>query len=208
MLTETTGRTPQDLATELATLREVDWASVWAGPPQSGSELREWCGRYGWEPLTFDRQLRVRTTSGGELSFGNTTTYGSPLVRASLLACWRVTASGPQDNGAVLAAASEAWPVHLQAAVSAMGAPVWHGQWDAEDFPEPSDPAFWEARESRLANRSPFRMAYWAPVGEAPGQAVYVLDQSVSFPTWTEDLPGGSMISLAVYPPEGSRRNL
>ncbi|KUN10526.1 hypothetical protein AQI95_02110 [Streptomyces yokosukanensis] len=106
MLTETTGRDPQDLAAELAVLREVDWASVWAGPPQSANELREWCGRYGWEPLTFDRQLRVRTTTGGELSFGNTTTYGSPLVSAGLTACWRVTASGPQDNGAVLAAAA------------------------------------------------------------------------------------------------------
>ncbi|RZU21687.1 hypothetical protein [Streptomyces sp. BK239] len=34
MLTETTGRTAQDLAAELAALREADWASVWPGPPR------------------------------------------------------------------------------------------------------------------------------------------------------------------------------
>ncbi|MFF5934590.1 hypothetical protein [Streptomyces sp. NPDC012508] len=37
MPTETTGRTPQDLAAELASMRAVDdWPSVWSGPPQGG----------------------------------------------------------------------------------------------------------------------------------------------------------------------------
>ncbi|MGW2489398.1 hypothetical protein ACWCV9_19590 [Streptomyces sp. NPDC001606] len=208
MLTETAGRRPQDLAAELSMLRGVDWGSVWAGPPQSAVELREWCGRFGWEPLTSDRQLRVRTETGSELSFGNTTTYGSPFTSVYLTGFWNLKASVPGENAAVLDAAAEAWPLHVEAAVSAMGAPAWSGQWDAEDFPEPPDPRFWAGRESRLRNRSPFRMAYWGPVGETPGQAVFVLDQSVSFPTWTQDLPGGSMISLVVYPPESSRRGL
>ncbi|WP_327254237.1 hypothetical protein [Streptomyces sp. NBC_01244] len=48
MLTETSGRGAQDLAAELEGLRDVDWASVWAGTPQGGSpEFREWCERYG-----------------------------------------------------------------------------------------------------------------------------------------------------------------
>ncbi|MER5714366.1 hypothetical protein [Streptomyces sp. NPDC002132] len=134
MLTETTGRTAQDLASEPAALREADWASVWPGPPWGPErELREWCGRQGWEPLT-------------------------------------------------------------------------SGAWGAEDFPEPPDPAFWEDRASRLRRRSPYRMAHWTTGGLSGAGAVFVLDQSVSFPTWTRDQPGGSMISLSVCPAAGERR--
>lgn len=59
MRTETTGRTPQGTAAEPASMRAVDdWPSVWSGPRRGGSaEFDERCGRYGWEPQTFDRQL-------------------------------------------------------------------------------------------------------------------------------------------------------
>ncbi|AOR33072.1 hypothetical protein BFF78_20180 [Streptomyces fodineus] len=192
MLTETTGRTPQDLATELAVLRDADWASVWAGPPMPEPELREWCGRYGWEPLTFDRQLVVRGRSGGELTLSSNGQW-SPVSSVRYDA-WDVRAGEAADNGTVLSSADEAWPGYLDAAVSALGAPVWAGSWDAEDFPEPPTPAFWRGRESRLSKRSPYRLAYWAP--RSADGAAFVLDQSVSFPTWTQDLPGGSMICL------------
>ncbi|MET8297873.1 hypothetical protein ABZW02_28015 [Streptomyces sp. NPDC005180] len=64
------GRMAPDLAAELAGLRGVDWASVWAGPPQGGSaECRTWCERYGWEPQTADRNLVVLSRSGGRWTF-------------------------------------------------------------------------------------------------------------------------------------------
>ncbi|MFJ1731143.1 hypothetical protein [Streptomyces sp. NPDC088254] len=67
MLTETTGRTAQDLAAELAVLREADWASVWPGPPWGPErELREWCGRQRWEPLAFVRAEPARRVAGSE----------------------------------------------------------------------------------------------------------------------------------------------
>ncbi|MGW0946085.1 hypothetical protein ACWD4O_26600 [Streptomyces sp. NPDC002623] len=197
MLTETTGRTAQDLAAELTVLRGVDWASVWPGPPWGPeSVLREWCGRYGWEPLTFDRQLAVRGPSGGKLTFYSDGQW-APVSGVGYDA-WHVKADEAGANSAVLAAADQHWPVCLDAAAGVLGAPVWTGAWDAEDFPEPPAPTFWEARESRLRRRSPYRLAHWTTPGE--GGAAFVLEQSVSFPTWTQDRPGGSMISLSVYP--------
>lgn len=205
MLTETTGRTAQDLATELAALWEADWASVRPGPPWGPErELREWCGRQGWEPLTFDRQLVVRGPSGNELTLYSNG-HWAPVFSVGHRA-WHVKADAVDANGAVLAAADEQWPAYVAAAAGVLGAPVWTGAWDAEDFPEPPDPAFWEDRESRLRRRGPYRMAHWTTGGRDGAGAVFVLDQSVSFPTWTRDQPGGSMISLSVYPAAGERR--
>jgi hypothetical protein len=195
MPTETTGRTPHDLAAELTVLRDVDWASVWAGPPQGEREVREWCGRYGWEPLTFDRQLEVRGRSGGPLTF-----YAGGMWRPVSSVgydAWHVKAERADANTTVLSGADTAWPAHLDAAAAVLGAPVWAGPWDAPDFPEPPDPRYWESARTRLRERSPYRLAYWwAPSGDA----AFVLDQSVSFPTWTPDLPGSSAITLAVRP--------
>ncbi|MFF0001598.1 hypothetical protein, partial [Streptomyces avermitilis] len=84
MLTETTGRTAQDLAVELAVLRDADWAALWAGAPQSAIDLERWCGRYGWEPRTSDRQLVVRTGNGGELTFDSGGIWGSPVTSVAL----------------------------------------------------------------------------------------------------------------------------
>ncbi|MET7914586.1 hypothetical protein ABZU45_01370 [Streptomyces avermitilis] len=209
MLTETTGRTAQDLAVELAVLRDADWAALWAGPPQSGVDLERWCGRYGWEPRTSDRQLVVRTGNGGELTFDSGGIWGSPVTSVALSTCWHVKASAPAENGTVLTAAAETWPTYLEAATSALGAPVWAGPWDAPDFPEPAaHQGVWEGRESRLKHRSPYQLAFWGPLGEAPVQALFVLNQSVSFPTWTPDMPGGSTIRMAVHRPVGSRSRL
>jgi hypothetical protein len=198
MLTETTGRTAQDLAAELTVLRGVDWASVWAGPPQSGIELRQWCGRYGWEPLTTDRQLVVRGRAGGELTF-----YANGLwapVTGIGYDAWRVRAGGADANAAVLSAAVGTWPSYLEAAVDALGTPVWTGSWEARDFPEPAEPSHWDSAEARMRKRSPYRLAYWAVSG-----AVFVLRQTVAFPTWTQDRPGSSMITLSVYPEPGKQ---
>ncbi|WP_411084034.1 hypothetical protein [Streptomyces sp. cmx-18-6] len=205
MLKETTGRTAQDLAAELEGLRGVDWASVWAGPPQGGSpEFDAWCGRYGWEPKTVEGNLIVRTRSGGKMTLWSGGIWNP--VRGLTHYAWEVMADAPAENPDVLSAGNTAWPEILQAAVSVLGAPVWSGAWDAEDFPEPPESRFWRGKESRLQTRNPYRLAFWEPVGEHPGQVFFTLEQSVAFPTWTVDTPGGSTIALDVYAPEGSRR--
>ncbi|MCX4527032.1 MULTISPECIES: hypothetical protein [unclassified Streptomyces] len=203
MLTETTGRTPQDLAAELANLRAVDdWPSVWSGPPEGGSgEFTEWCGRYGWEPLTFDRQLRLRTPGGGSWTFFDRVGgQWSPL--ASLVHwAWQPKADAAAENSAVFDTAAATWPAYLRAAEGVLGTPTWTGAWDAADFPEPPHPSYWSDREERVLDREPYRFAYWAPGSGVPGLPFIVLTQSVTFPTWTTDMPGGSAISLEVYPP-------
>ncbi|MEU2582822.1 hypothetical protein ABZ612_07635 [Streptomyces avermitilis] len=201
MLTETTGRTPRDLATELAGLRDVDWPWVWTGPPQGGSpEFREWCARYGWEPRNVEGNLDVRTRSGGELTFG-AGGFWNPVDRVGHLA-WHLDADAAGDNPQVVATAAEAWPVYLGAAESVLGTPTWTGPWDSSDFPDAPHESAWGGRDFRLQTRSPYRVAYWAPAGGRPGQPLVVLDQSVSFPTWTEDTAGSSMISLTAYKPQ------
>ncbi|WP_137993564.1 hypothetical protein [Streptomyces vilmorinianum] len=203
MLTETTGRTPQDLAAELANMRAVDdWPSVWSGPPQGGSdEFNEWCGRYGWEPLTFDRQLRVRTPGGGRWTFYDRMGgMWSPLVTLRHYT-WQLRAGAATENGAVFDTAAETWPAYLKAAEGVFGAPTWTGPWDAADFPEPPHPRCWNDREERVLNREPYRFAYWAPESGVPGQPFIMLSQTIAFPTWTTDMPGGSAISLRVVPP-------
>ncbi|WP_405980010.1 hypothetical protein [Streptomyces sp. NBC_00158] len=203
MLTETTGRTPQDLTAELTDLAAVDdWPSVWAGPPQGGTrEFDEWCRRYGWEPQTTERSLWLRTRSGGDwTSYAVWGSDWSPLASLSHQG-WNVAAGSGKENPDVHAAAAEAWPAHLKAAESALGAPTWSGQWDSPDFPEPPHPTYWRDREERELSRNPFRLAYWAPNAGVPGQPYIVLTQSVSFQSWTTDHPGGSAITLSAYAP-------
>ncbi|MFF9015948.1 hypothetical protein ACF09C_23655 [Streptomyces sp. NPDC014870] len=203
VLTVTTDRTPGDLAAELANMRAVDdWPSVWSGPPQSGSgEFDRWCGRYGWEPLTFDRQLQVRTTGGGRWTFYDRVGgQWAPLVSLNHFA-WQMSADTAADNPAVFGTVDQTWPAYLKAAEGVLGAPTWTGPWDAADFPEPPHPGYWNDREERVFNHEPYRFAYWAPVGDTPGLPYIVLDQTVTFGTWTSDTPGGSAISLEVHRP-------
>ncbi|MFD3805911.1 hypothetical protein ACFWTC_20380 [Streptomyces sp. NPDC058619] len=205
MLTETSGRTAQDLAAELDGLRGVDWASVWAGPPQGGSpEFRAWCERYGWEPQTVERNLVAHSRTGGELTFEANGAW-HPVYRLTYWAS-RLAAAEPSDNAAVLAGAAQTWAQFLEAAESVLGPALWTGAYDAEDFPEPPERAFWGNRDYRLETRDPYQMAFWAPQGEHPGQAFIVLDQAISFQTWTADAPGASVIVLKVHAPEGSKR--
>ncbi|MET9605161.1 hypothetical protein ABZZ17_08840 [Streptomyces sp. NPDC006512] len=204
MLTETTGRTPQDLAAELTGLRAVDdWPSVWSGPPQGGTpEFYAWCERYGWEPQTTERSLWVRTRSGGDWTlFPVLGGDWSPLASLRHQG-WHLTAGSGEENPDVHTAAAETWSTYLEAAEAALGSPTWSGQWDSPDFPEPPHPAYWRDREERALSRNPFRFAYWAPETAVPGQPCITLSQSVSFQTWTTDGgPGASAVSVDVYAP-------
>ncbi|MCX4690939.1 hypothetical protein [Streptomyces sp. NBC_01408] len=210
MLTETTGRTAQDLTAELESWQGVDWVSVWDGPPQGGSpEFREWCERYGWVPETFDRQLNVTTRSGGSWTFFDVLGGQWSPVQSLTHCPWELLADTAAENGEVLSAAGETWPVYLKAAEAVLGAPTWSGSWDAEDFPEPPVSSYWPDREGRLESREPYRFAYWKPTGGVPGAPYVVLSQSVASYTWTADLAGGSSISVDVYAPSeilGARR--
>jgi hypothetical protein len=208
MPTEKTGRTPQDLATELAALWGVDWPWVWEGPPQGGSPaFREWCERYGWDPQNAEGNLVVRTAMGGKLTLGAGGRW-NPVSDIDYVA-WDLAAAESLENPQVIAAAEETWVEYLAAAVGVLGAPTWTGAWDAPDFPEPTHETYWPGREFRLKARRPYRLAHWSPTEGGQERPVVVLDQSVSFPTWGEAAPGGSMIWLKMFRPragEGGRK--
>ncbi|MFF1445508.1 hypothetical protein [Streptomyces sp. NPDC058295] len=198
MPTERTGRTPQDLAAELAGLMTVDWPWVWSGPPQGGSPaFREWCERYGWAPQNAEGDLRVLTGTGGRLTFGSGGRW-NPVTDIDYVAR-DLAAVSATENEQVIAATAEDWTQHLNAAAGVLGAPSWSGTWDAPDFPEPPHERYWPSRDFRSKTRRPYRFAYWAPATGRPEQPLVVLDQSVSFPTWTETAPGGSMIWLKLF---------
>ncbi|MGW7313856.1 hypothetical protein [Streptomyces sp. NPDC054865] len=206
MLTETSGRNAEDLAAELEGLRGVDWASVWQGPPQDGSsECRAWCGRYGWEPQTADRNLVLHSRAGGEWTLESN---GNRHPVESLTHwAWHAETTEAVENARVLAQVDEVWPEFLKAAEGVLGPAAWSGPWDAHDFPEPPVRGFWPGRDHGLKTRTPYRMAFWTPTGQQPGDPCLVLAQSVSFATWTTDTPGSSRIRLGVNAPEGSRRH-
>jgi hypothetical protein len=200
MLTEKTGRTPQDLAAELAGLRGIDWPWVWAGPPQGGSpQFREWCARYGWEPRNAEGNLDVRTSTGGELTFGAGGAW-NPVDRVDYLA-WDLGATTAAANPQVLTTATEAWSAYLGAAESVLGTPTWAGQWDSPEFPDAPHESAWGGQEFRLRTRSPYQVAYWASATGRPGEVAFVLEQTVTFPTWTDNLAGGSAIGFVAYRP-------
>ncbi|WP_240110884.1 hypothetical protein [Streptomyces sp. MUM 203J] len=202
-MTETTGRTPRDLAVEVEGLLRVDWASVWPGLPEPGTpEFRRLCERYGWEPETpFHERgsMDVHTRTGAKLAISMESSWGQ--VRSLDHYAWHVKAGDASENGAVLARAAETWPVYLKAVEEVLGAPTWTGPWNAEDFPEPLHPAYWPDKAFRLESRRPYEFAYWQPSREVPGRPYITLSQSVSFPTWTATAPGGSRLYLELWAP-------
>jgi hypothetical protein len=153
-------RTPQELVTELRGLSDVDWPTVWAGPPLPGQGLDMWCAQYGWTPQSFERVLEVRTDTGGEFVFSAPGGRWAPVDAVNHWV-WGAGAETAEDNPAVLAAADRAWPVYVTAACSVLGEPTWEGAWDAGDFPESLGTHPLGSREFRLTKKNPYRLAYW-----------------------------------------------
>ncbi|MEU6945809.1 hypothetical protein ABZ957_11360 [Streptomyces sp. NPDC046316] len=202
MLTETTGRTPQDLVAELKDELAVDWLQAWRGLPQlGGREFGDLFASYGWEydiPVHERESMVVRTRTGAHLTIGMGALFG---IRSVGHYASHLKAGDPSENGAVLTRAAEDWPTYLNAVQSVLGAPTWTGPWDAPDFPEPPHRSYWPGRRFRLESRRPYQFAHWAPAGDARGRPHVVLSQSVSFPTWTTTAPGGSRLHLELWAP-------
>ncbi|MFJ3581235.1 hypothetical protein ACIPPS_03210 [Streptomyces sp. NPDC090127] len=204
MPTETTGRTPHDLAAELTAELAVDWPRLWRGLPQlGGPEFRTLFESCGWEyevPVHERGAVSVRTPTDAHLTVFMDGRHRVEVARH--YAC-QVMADDPAENAAVLARAAQDWPDHLKAVESVLGPPTWTGPWDAADFPEPPHPSYWPDGAYRLENRSPEALAYWEPAGGAEGRPWVLLEQSVSRPTRTTTRPGSFLVTLDLWaPPE------
>ncbi|MFF3207503.1 hypothetical protein [Streptomyces sp. NPDC002962] len=190
-------RTPQELVTELRGLTDVDWPTVWSGPPRPGQGLDMWCAQFGWTPLSFERVLQVRTETGGEFVLNAPGGSWAPVSAVSHWV-WSAGAETAADNPAVLAEAARAWPVYLTAACSALGEPAWEGAWDAEDFPDSVVGAEIADQEVRVEEQDPYRLAYWLPPSStAP---LIVLHIALAVGTAQHDWDGAANLSVQFRP--------
>ncbi|MGW2424437.1 hypothetical protein ACWC0C_35240 [Streptomyces sp. NPDC001709] len=155
-------RSPQELVTELRGLADVDWPTVWAGPPYPGHGLEMWCAQFGWTPTSFERVLQVRTDTGGDFTLNNVGGTWAPVTHLSHW-LWGAHAETVEDNPELLSEAVRVWPVYLTAATAVLGEPTWEGAWDAEDFPGNLGGYDVGSRDDRWEQQDPYRLAYWMP---------------------------------------------
>ncbi|MFF3847089.1 hypothetical protein [Streptomyces sp. NPDC002328] len=190
-------RTPQELVTELRGLTDVDWPTVWAGPPYPGKGLDMWCAQFGWTPLSFERVLQVRTDTGGELDLNASGGSWAPVDNLSHW-IWGAGAEAVEDNPAVLEAADQAWPVYLTAVCSVLGEPAWEGTWEADDFPESLGTHPLGSREFRLTRKNPYRLAYW--MRREGGGPLAVMTITLASGTAQGRFPGAANMAVKFYP--------
>ncbi|MEJ8656956.1 hypothetical protein [Streptomyces sp. MS1.AVA.4] len=189
-------RTPQQLIEELRGLADVDWATVWNGPPYPGQGLDMWCAQFNWVPTSFERVLSVRTDSEGELWFPSSGNWAP--VHAVVQEQWGAWADTGADNPLVLERAAVVWPQYLTAACSVLGEPAWEGSWESKDFPEGLGSYTIPDREKRIARKSPYRLAYWMPA--SPGKPLSVLELTLGAGATETVKPRGALLNLEFHP--------
>lgn len=190
-------RTPQELVTELSGLTDVDWPTVWAGPPYPGQGLDMWCAQFNWVPTSFERILQVRTDTGGEFVLHAPGGSWAPVADVSHWV-WGIGAETGEDNPGVLAEAARAWPVYLTAACSVLGEPTWEGAWDTEGFPDSLGTLDLGSPSYRARTQNPHRLAYWMPhTSVAP---LVVMTISLSVGTAQQEWEGAANLSIEFRP--------
>ncbi|MFD7233051.1 hypothetical protein [Streptomyces sp. NPDC059881] len=194
---ERVSRTPQQLIEELRGLADVDWATVWNGPPYPGQGLDMWCAQFNWVPTSFERVLSVRTDSEGELVLSPSGGSWAPVLTVTQEQ-WGAWAETGLDNPLVIEHATRIWPQYLTAACSVLGEPVWEGSWDSEDFPEKLGGYRIPPRDERFEDKDPYRLAYWMPT--EPGKPLVVLALGLGLGLVDTEDASGSTLRLKFYP--------
>ncbi|WP_328506530.1 hypothetical protein [Streptomyces sp. NBC_00391] len=191
-------RTPQELVTELRGLADVDWPTIWDGPPYPGKGLDMWCAQFDWVPTSFERVLEVRTDTGGSFLLNNLAGSWAPVTNLSHW-LWGAGAEAVEENTALLTEVARVWPVYLTAACSVLDEPTWEGAWAAEDFPENLGNNDVGSRAYRLEQQNPHRLAYWMP-REATGPLV-IMEVSLKADT-AGPMPrrGAANLSIKFHP--------
>ncbi|MDR6981124.1 hypothetical protein J2X68_007866 [Streptomyces sp. 3330] len=199
-------RTPQELVTELHGLRDVDWPTVWSGPPHPGQGLDMWSAQFDWVPTSFERVLQVRTDTGATLTLNNVGGSWAPVTDVSHW-LWGAGAETVEDNPSLLAEAAHVWPLYVTAASAVLGEPTWEGAWDAEDFPENLGNHDVGSRSYRLAQQNPHRLAYWMPTdASAPLVILEILLRANT--AARSPRPGAANLSVRFHPRPVENRGL
>ncbi|MDQ0681400.1 hypothetical protein QFZ56_000363 [Streptomyces achromogenes] len=189
--------TPQELATELAVLTEVDWREVWPGAGRGHEPDPAWLARFDWQVVDFQWRsndwgpITVQTRTGKRHHLSTTTSHSMEYAYASHRLWVGSTADdheGVHEREAVEAAA--AWEEYLASAQGVLGAPTWSGAWDSADFPVSFGDRAGALEQRREYN--PYRLAVWNPRG--PEGAVIVLRIYA-------DIYGGHSVDLKLHDP-------
>lgn len=192
--------TPEVIGAELADWAQVDWSSVWNGPPNDPDE-GGWSSRYGWKPVELQRQLEVETRHGSVFEFHSDGMWAP--VNAVTRGLLRIGSQDPGERDPVLDEVTQRWEAYLAHAVAAVGEPTGVGVAGRPGFPVP--PANeWSVPDSEREN--PRRLAYWEGFGGGPDAPVLIMDQGVTRPTWDEPARPSSDIDLLFKRPHGWRR--
>ncbi|MFE1102020.1 hypothetical protein ACFW4K_16010 [Nocardiopsis alba] len=193
------------LRCELEDLIGVDWGSVWAGPPQGGSEeFRDWCDRYGWRSLTVEGDPEIVTRHGNNLEF-RTRGFWSPVVSVDA-SLWRVHTASPEEKGQVIPVGVRPWEEYLGMISDVLGEPTDVGSLEDGSFPVPPNEKWWRVPEYPPKGGN-YRVAYWGSFGGRPQGPITVLTQSVSMYTWQAEGGGGSGIFLSLKSPSLGEMN-
>ncbi|MDJ0464308.1 hypothetical protein [Streptomyces sp. H27-C3] len=140
----------------------MDWPAIWAGPPNPGQALDDWCAIFGWVPIGGDRVLSVRSATGGKMSLDPVIDGGWSPVKSLGWTTWSMGADTSDENDSVLERACGIWPAYVAAIRSVLGEPEFSGAWDDPAFPEPLNGTHWlPSRDTRLRSRTPYRLAVW-----------------------------------------------
>ncbi|MEU6077600.1 hypothetical protein [Micromonospora sp. NPDC047074] len=115
-------RSPEQVATDLAQLRSMNWAEVWAGDGNSPTS-KDWAESLGWRlaSLDPDNNLTIALLSGGSLTLFRH--QHSTRFEQALAVAWKLRARQANENRAVVEQALAAWTNYYQAAVRALGSP-------------------------------------------------------------------------------------
>ncbi|WP_215448055.1 hypothetical protein [Streptomyces sp. ATCC 21386] len=195
-------RSPDQLAEELRGLEHVDWPAVWAGPPNPGQALDDWCALFGWKPTSAERVLTVRSATGQTFVLDPVREAGWAPIKQLGWTSWQQSADKVSENDEVLTQASEKWAAYLAAARPVLGEPAFAGAWDDPSFPEPPHDRHWlMPRDIRLEDMDPYRMAVWRESG--PEGRITVLTVSLGAALEPGELRR-ALINVDCYPPEAA----
>ncbi|MCX5369116.1 hypothetical protein OG613_24530 [Streptomyces sp. NBC_00015] len=200
MTSLTIERSPEQLAEELRGLEHVDWPAVWAGPPNPGQALDDWCALFGWKPTSAERVLTVRSGTGQDFALFPVRSAGWAPVKQLSWTSWHMSADDPSENDEVLTQAAETWAAYVGAARTVLGDPSYAGAWDDPAFPEPPHDRHWlMPSDLRLEDMDPYRMAVWREAGpEGHVTVLAVKPGSVRAPGALRR----TSIKATCYPPE------
>lgn len=110
------------MATDLAQLRSMDWAKVWAGDGNSPT-AQDWAQSLGWRlaGLDPDNNPTLTLPSGGSLTLFRH--QHTSQFEQALAVAWKMRAQQVSENPAVVEQALAVWLDYYEAAVGVLGSP-------------------------------------------------------------------------------------